>query len=50
VCKCVLPTGDNPIAVNKYIKIKKKYELDAAGCGKERVVRCNYDNEPWGSI
>jgi len=19
VCKCVLPTGDNPIAVNKYI-------------------------------
>jgi len=21
VCKCVLPLGDNPIAVNKYIKI-----------------------------
>jgi hypothetical protein len=21
VCKCVLPTGDNPIAVNKYINI-----------------------------
>jgi len=20
VCKCVLPPGDNPIAVNKYIK------------------------------
>jgi hypothetical protein len=26
VCKCVLPSGDNPIAVNKYISIigKKK--------------------------
>jgi len=21
VCKCVLPLGDNPIAVNKYIKL-----------------------------
>jgi hypothetical protein len=24
VCKCVLPTGDNPIAVNKYIIIWAK--------------------------
>jgi hypothetical protein len=24
VCKCVLPPGDNPIAVNKYINKKKK--------------------------
>jgi hypothetical protein len=24
VCKCVLPPGDNPIAVNKYIKYKYK--------------------------
>jgi hypothetical protein len=23
VCKCVLPPGDNPIAVNKYIRISK---------------------------
>jgi len=23
VCKCVLPPGDNPTAVNKYINIKK---------------------------
>ena len=22
VCKCVLPPGDNPIAVNKYIKLQ----------------------------
>jgi hypothetical protein len=22
VCKCVLPTGDNPTAVNKYINMK----------------------------
>jgi len=24
VCKCVLPPGDNPIAVNKYISTKMK--------------------------
>jgi hypothetical protein len=24
VCKCVLPKGDNPIAVNKYISIRNK--------------------------
>jgi hypothetical protein len=23
VCKCILPPGDNPIAVNKYININK---------------------------
>jgi hypothetical protein len=23
VCKCVLPSGDNPIAVNKYKKVSK---------------------------
>jgi hypothetical protein len=31
VCKCVLPPGDNPIAVNKYIDIVKT-ELTALLC------------------
>jgi len=26
VCKCVLPPGDNPTAVNKYIKISIHYK------------------------
>jgi len=26
VCKCVLPPGDNPIAVNKYINISSIYK------------------------
>jgi hypothetical protein len=28
VCKCVLPPGDNPIAVNKYINIKKIFRAN----------------------
>jgi hypothetical protein len=27
MCKCVLPLGDNPIAVNKYVNINMKYIL-----------------------
>jgi len=27
VCECVLPPGDNPIAVNKYIKYQILYYL-----------------------
>ena len=27
VCKCVLPPGDNPIAVNKYNRISVNYNL-----------------------
>jgi len=46
VCKCVLPPGDNPIAVNKYIKIirSSKTVIEATGFtyvfGKTRG--CNY--------
>jgi hypothetical protein len=28
VCKCVLPPGDNPIAVNKYINIKHPFVME----------------------
>jgi hypothetical protein len=35
VCKCVLPPGDNPIAVNKYINIREG-QTDR---GKERQNR-----------
>jgi hypothetical protein len=34
VCKCLLPLGDNPIAVNKYIISYLKY-----GKGKEIIVQ-----------
>ena len=27
LCKCVLPPGDNPIAVNKYININDTYHI-----------------------
>jgi hypothetical protein len=27
VCKCVLPPGNNPIAVNKYINIRHDHEI-----------------------
>ena len=29
VCKCVLPPGDNPIAVNNYININKRGDPEA---------------------
>jgi len=29
VCKCVLPPGDNPIAVNKYISMTRLSALDS---------------------
>jgi hypothetical protein len=31
VCKCVLPPGDNPVAVNKYIIYKVKQSLYGPG-------------------
>jgi hypothetical protein len=31
VCKCVLPPGDNPIAVNKYININESRKLVTGG-------------------
>ena len=33
VCKCVLPPGDNPTAVNKHINIISK-------CGRHRILHC----------
>ena len=36
VCKCVLPPGDNPIAVNKYIVYGNS---DAIKCGLPAVAR-----------
>jgi hypothetical protein len=33
VCKCVLPPGDNTIAVNKYINIKEVGQMDAMDVG-----------------
>jgi len=36
VCKCVLPPGDKPIAVNKYINIISKKE-EASGFSETSV-------------
>jgi len=36
VCKCVLPPGDNPIAVNKYIK------LGSQSYTKNQIRICSY--------
>jgi hypothetical protein len=38
VCKCVLPPGDNPIAVNKYIIYHKILQLQGA---EPRIVVCH---------
>jgi len=48
VCKCVLPPGDNPIAVNKYYYYYYYYSiLDVSGTGYESdfmsSVRLEYD-------
>ena len=49
VCKCVLPPGDNPIAVNKYINISMvanfqvKYFVRVNSCSVQIARRClNY--------
>ena len=31
VCKCVLPSGDNPVAVNKYIHLRHLVKRDCHG-------------------
>ena len=41
VCKCVLPPGDNPIAVNKYIISKGFHsEYKVADCSKTLALFC----------
>jgi len=40
VCKCVLPSSDNPIAVNKYIKYQNIKKSTDYWCLKEVVARC----------
>jgi hypothetical protein len=35
VCKCVLPPGDNPIAVNKYITYRKRKRLQEENTRKK---------------
>ena len=42
VCKCVLPPGDNPIAVNKYIKYQ------TLSCTKKNSS--DLDNGHWGFL
>jgi hypothetical protein len=44
VCKCVLPPGDNPTAVNKYINISNQHRMmrwhcimNWKGCGRKRT-------------
>jgi len=32
VCKCVLPPGDNPVAVNKYIIIQSTVQVALISC------------------
>ena len=38
VCKCVLPPGDNPIAVNKYII----YHTSSTSCTKQEEDSCEF--------
>ena len=40
VCKCVLPPGDNPIAVNKYI-ISYHYSILAANVKHVGFTKCD---------
>jgi hypothetical protein len=51
VCKCVLPPGDNPIAVNKYILLSTMCEC---ACTCLKCVRwadiCVYGNAVCGSV
>jgi len=35
VCKCVLPPGDNPIAVNKYVVSYHKFLVNECLCHRE---------------
>ena len=43
VCKYILPPGDNPIAVNKYINIKKKPQGRSAA-GRIMSMKNSNDN------
>ena len=57
VCKCVLPPGDNPIAVNKYIISHHiischniKMYLQEVGCGGMDWIDVAQDRHSWRAL
>ena len=50
VCKCVLPPGDNPIAVNKYIIYIIKLIFKELGRGSMDWIDLAYDGDKWQAV